>query len=132
MVGTRSTGYTQASSIPVTLSAVKNCRLESKLDLCFPVTRITRYMREMKLADQISVKAGVVMATVLEYMTAELLTTSGTVCTEAKRTRIHPQHIKLAIKKDLEMGDLLGNTLVIPVEGKALKTEKTHKSRKQD
>jgi len=127
MVGTRSTGYTQASSVPATLSAEQNTRLETKLDLCFPVTRITRYMRELKLADRVSVKAGVVMATVLEYMTAELLTISGAVCAEEKTRRIVPRHIRVAIRKDLEMGDMLGSALVIPLEGQVLKTRKSHK-----
>ena len=84
-------------------------------------------MREMKLADRVSVKAGVVMATVLEYMTAELLTISGAACAEEKSRRIVPRHIRVAVKKDLEMADLLGNTLVIPVEGQAFKTRKSHK-----
>lgn len=84
-------------------------------------------MREMKLADRVSVKAGVAMATVLEYMTAELLTISGAVCAEEKSHRIIPRHIRVAVRKDLEMGDMLGSNLVIPLEGQILKARKSRK-----
>ena len=83
-----------------------------KADLMFPVGRIHRFMKNMRVAERIGAGAPVYMASVLEYMVAELLELAGNAATDNKRKRIVPRHIQLAIGNDEELNKLMGDVTI--------------------
>ena len=84
----------------------------SRAGLQFPVGRIARFMRQGGYAQRIGAGAPVYVASVLEYLTAELLELAGNAAKDNKKHRIVPRHIMLAIKNDEELGRLLGNVTI--------------------
>ncbi|CAG9465419.1 unnamed protein product [Pedinophyceae sp. YPF-701] len=108
----------------------------SKAGLQFPVGRIARYLKKGKYADRIGAGAPVYLASVLEYLCAEVLELSGNAARDNKKTRIVPRHIQLAVRNDEELSKLLGgvtiasggvlpniHSVLLPKKGKADKDE---------
>ena len=75
----------------------------SKAGLVFPAFRMYRFLKTRRFAKRISLAAGIYLAAVLEYMSAEVLELAGNQTRDAKRKRIIPRHIYLAIKQDEEL-----------------------------
>lgn len=76
--------------------------------------------------------SAVYLASVLEYLTAEVLELAGTVATENKRVRIIPRHLLFAIENDAELsrvfnpkGTCISGAGVIPFVHKQLLKVKT-------
>jgi histone H2A len=103
----------------------------AKAGLQFPVGRVARYMRNMRAAARIGAGAPVYMASVLEYLAAEILELAGNAARDNKKTRIIPRHILLAVRNDEELNKLLGavtiasggvlphiNSEILPKKGK--------------
>ena len=84
----------------------------SKAGLTFPVGRVARILRKGRYAQRIGAGAPVFMAAVLEYVVAELLELAGNVARDAKKGRIIPRHIQLAIKNDDELNKYLGSATI--------------------
>ena len=81
--------------------------------LQFPVGRMARYMRQGGYAKRVGGGAPVYLASVLEYLTAELLELAGNAAKDNKKQRIVPRHIMLAVKNDDELSALLGNVTIV-------------------
>ena len=84
----------------------------SKAGLQFPVARMTRYMKKGNYGNRVGMGAGVYMAAVLEYLTAEILELAGNAARDNKKSRIVPRHLTLAIKNDEELNKLLGGVTI--------------------
>ena len=84
----------------------------AKAGLQFPVGRVARYMRNMRVASRIGGGAPVYMAAVLEYLAAEILELAGNAARDNKKTRIVPRHIQLAVRNDEELNKLLGHVTI--------------------
>jgi histone H2A len=90
----------------------KQISRSARAGLQFPVGRIARYMRKGGYAARVGAGAPVYAASVMEYLTAELLELAGNAAKDNKKARIVPRHIMLAIKNDDELGQLLSNVTI--------------------
>lgn len=99
----------------------KRTGIKEKAGLIFPVGRILTLMKKGRYADRISPQSAIGVATVLEYLTAELFELSGDICFNSERKMtssiIKPRHITLAIRGDTEMSQALGTDVIIPMGG---------------
>lgn len=89
-------------------------RKEKKAGLVFPVGRIENMMRE-NIKARIGENAPVYLASVIEYLCAELLELSGNSARDNKRVRVARRDIYLAIMNDQEFLDLVeDNKMTLP------------------
>lgn len=93
-------------------SATKKTSSSTKAGLQFPVGRIGRYLKRGRYAQRVGAGAPVYLASVLEYLTAEILELAGNAATENKKNRIIPRHIQLAVRNDEELNKLLGGVTI--------------------
>ena len=93
--------------------------LHTQLGITFPVTRIQRYMKERGVAERVSVKAAIAVATTLEFLCSEVIEVvgDGILKDEGKQMRIKPRHITLAIRSDEDLAVVLGSDTHIATGG---------------
>ena len=84
----------------------------SKAGLQFPVSRIKRYLKKARYGKRVGIGAGVYLAAVLEYLSAEILELSGNAARDKKKKTINPRHIQLAIRNDEELNKLLDKVTI--------------------
>ena len=84
----------------------------SKAGLQFPVGRVHRHLRKGNYADRVGAGAPVYLASVMEYLCAEVLELAGNAARDNKKTRIIPRHIQLAVRNDEELNKLLGGVTI--------------------
>ncbi len=84
----------------------------SKAGLQFPVGRISRFLKKGKYATRVGAGAPVYLASVLEYLTAEVLELAGNAARDNKKNRIVPRHIQLAVRNDEELNKLFGGVTI--------------------
>lgn len=65
-----------------------------------------------RYAKRIRIGSAVYTATVLEYLCAEILELAGNETVQAKKKRISPRHIMLAVRKDEELNHLLKHVAI--------------------
>jgi histone H2A len=90
----------------------KSVSKSSKAGLQFPVARIGRYLKTGKYATRVGAGAPVYLASILEYLTAEILELAGNAARDNKKTRIVPRHIQLAVRNDEELNKLFGGVTI--------------------
>ena len=93
-------------------SGGKSQSRSSKAGLQFPVGRVARFLRKGRYAQRIGGGAPVYLASVLEYLTAEILELAGNAARDNKKSRIVPRHIQLAVRNDEELNKLLGDVTI--------------------
>ena len=112
-------------------SAAKGGNKSAKAGLIFPVGRTSSLLRKGRYAPRVGASAGVYLASVLEYLTAELLELSAKAAGKNKK-RISPRAITLAVRNDDDLGSLLKDVTlsrggVVASVNKALERKKKSK-----
>eukprot|EP01070_Trichotokara_eunicae_P008098 Trichotokara_eunicae@DN5639_c0_g1_i7.p1 len=72
----------------------------SHAGLVFPVGRVSRLLRDGRYSQRVGDSAAVYMASVLEYLTAELLEVAGENAVSRKKKTIAPKHLVESIRND--------------------------------
>ena len=75
--------------------------------ILFPVSKIGRSLKKDGRVKRVGAASSVCLATVLEYVTAELLDLATRKCKKGGRKRVAPQDIVSAIRSDPELHRLL-------------------------
>ena len=83
-----------------------------RADITFPVGRINSMYKKGRYSDRIGKGAGIFTAAVLEYLCREIVELAGNACMEAKKVRILPRHIQLAIGNDEELNKVIAETTI--------------------
>lgn len=83
-----------------------------KAGLQFPVGRVGRFLKRGRYAPRVGAGAPVYLASILEYLTAEILELAGNAARDNKKNRIIPRHIQLAVRNDEELNKLFGNVTI--------------------
>jgi len=89
----------------------------SKAGLTFPVGRVCKNLRRLKVTKRIAAGAPIYLAAVLEYVTAEILELAGNSARDNKFKRVRPRDITLAVRNDEELSKFIGKDTVIPGGG---------------
>ena len=79
----------------------------SRAGLLFAPARCQRHLREGRFSTRVGSSAGVFMAGVLEYLTAEVLELAVDVAADMKNKTLQPKHLNLAFRGDQELGQLM-------------------------
>ena len=106
-------------------SRPKQTSRSARAGLNFPVGRIARMLKNGKYAERVGIGAPVYLASVLEYLVAEILEVSVLVVRQKKKARIVPRFIFLGLREDDEFKKLFANTIItgsgVKPEGKKSK-----------
>ena len=83
-----------------------------KAGLQFPVARVIWYLKKRRYSKRIGTGAGVYLAAVLEYLTAEILELAGKLTRDKNKKTINPQYIQLIVRNDEELDKLFGKVTI--------------------
>lgn len=115
-------------STPLVEHAVKDSKLRKtrrtksqKAGTTFPVDQIIKSLRKKKSDLFFSEESGVMIASVIEFLTAALLDSAWDMTQLLKQKRIMPKHVYLAIRTNKDLSYLFGNVL-IPNGGELFQT----------
>jgi histone H2A len=84
----------------------------SRAGITFPVGRIHRYLKKGHYALRLGLASPVYLASVIEYLVAEILELAGNAARDNNKKTIKPRHLQLAIRNDEELQKLLGKVVI--------------------
>uniref|UniRef100_A0A7S2PYY6 Histone H2A n=1 Tax=Zooxanthella nutricula TaxID=1333877 RepID=A0A7S2PYY6_9DINO len=87
-------------------------RVQKRANLQFPVHRFAKALRKGGYAKRLGMGAAVYLTAVVEYITAEILELAGNAAKDAKKNRIIPRHIQLAIRNDEELQKYMNDVTI--------------------
>ena len=85
---------------------------QARAGLILAPARVLRLMKKDRLNARVGKGPAVVMAAVMEYVTAEIIEIATEQAKKAGRNRIKPRDIQLALSQDEELGRLCHNAII--------------------
>merc|ERR1719337_615800 len=90
----------------------KHTSVAARAGLTFPVHKFAKQLRKGGYTKRLAAGGSIYLTAVIEYITAEILELAGNAAKDAKKQRIIPRHIQLAIRNDEELNKYLGNVTI--------------------
>ncbi|CAM8925388.1 unnamed protein product [Rhodiola kirilowii] len=87
-------------------------RKSLRAGLVFPVGRLGRYLKKGRYSDRVGRTAPVYLASVLEYLAAEVLELAGNAARDNTKKRINPRHIMLSVRYDDDLSKLFKDVTI--------------------
>ena len=87
-------------------------RDEKVAGIYFPINRIKTGMKKLKVCKSITKAANVFLTAELEYICAELIEISGSLCLGEDKKTLTSRHIFKAINEDKELKRIYGNSII--------------------
>merc|ERR1719160_822561 len=69
-------------------------------------------MKALSIKKRVGGGTAVIMTSVIEYVTSEILELAGNTAAESKKGRIVPRHIQQAVRNDEELNKFLANVTI--------------------
>ena len=91
----------------------------TRAGLLFSIPKVLKLMKRDRLAARVGKRPSVVMAAVMEYLSAEVLELAGNLVLERNKKRVTPRTIMLAISGDDELYKLAGSKAMFRESGVA-------------
>merc|ERR1712187_560091 len=85
---------------------------QQRAGLVFPVQKFANKLKKGGYCKRMGPAGPVYLTAVLEYITAEILELAGNAAKDAKKQRIIPRHIQLAIRNDEELNRYMQNVTI--------------------
>ena len=89
----------------------KQTRKNVQAGLQFPTLRMRRNLKKSTKC-KVTKEAGIYLAAILEYCTAEVVELAGENAIQKKKKRIMPRHVMMAMKNDEEISKLVGKAII--------------------
>jgi len=86
--------------------------IQKKLRLNLPIHKFAKGLKSLSHTKRVAGGTAVIMTSVIEYVTSEILELSGTTALENKKNRILPRHIQQAVRNDEELNKYLANVTI--------------------
>ncbi|XP_078090359.1 histone H2A-like [Mustelus asterias] len=84
----------------------------SRVSLQFPVGHIHQLLRKGHYAKWVGAGVPVYLATMLKYLTTDILKLAGNAAQDNKTTHVIPHHLQLNIHDNEELNKLLGGVII--------------------
>lgn len=84
----------------------------ARAGLTFSVGRIHRLLKKGQYSERIGSGAPIYLASIIEYLVAEVLELAGNAAKDNKRSRICPRHLLLAVRNDEELNKFLDHVII--------------------
>ena len=83
-----------------------------RADLTLPASRVSRYLRHLRLSPRTSRGAAIYLTAAMQYLAGEVLEAAGVAAREDKRVRISPRHLLLAVRRDEDLNKVFGHATI--------------------
>lgn len=92
--------------------AAKRSTMQKKLKLTLPIHKFSKALKAQSHTKRVGGGTAVIMTSVIEYVTSEILELAGNTAKEGNKNRIIPKHIQQAVRNDEELNKYFANVTI--------------------
>lgn len=85
---------------------------QRKLKLTLPIHKFHKALRRQSHTKRVGTSSAVILTSIIEYVTSEILELAGNTAKECHKNRIIPKHIQQAVRTDEELNKYLANVTI--------------------
>jgi len=86
--------------------------VQRKLKLTLPIHKFHKALRRQSHTKRVGTGSAVILTSIIEYVTSEILELAGNTAKEGKKNRITPKHIQQAVRTDEELNKYLSDVTI--------------------